>query len=611
MDATQAQEAKQLRDENNRARKPLADLSLDKEALQSVIRKMAEARNKHMQNYVSSRYEAAMSHCERRPVYPGSGRHFTKLSSWLGKEGNSPYILAGVILFSLLLCTGIALTRRPWCDEGWFASPVYNLNHHGFMGMTLLDPHGFVFAPYVQGIDRFTYWVLPGYLLLQAGWYKLAGFSLFSMRALSIVLGGVALCSWFVVVRWLTGSAGTALLATFLLGTEQQFVRCAATGRMDTMCAALGLLALAVYISLRQNFTRGLFVAACLSAINIFTHPNALFGVVALGVVILYFDRDRVTARALLIASIPIVVLALLWGLYVAQAPHLLVAQLQAQARIPHRLEFPWNPWKAVVQEILLRYGLSYGLVAGFPESLIRLILGSYVVAIFTTLVVPELRRKRGNRILLTLLALDFSLLMCIQKNWYYLIFILPCCTALLAIVLVWLWSKSTTARLAVVFALWLITGLQLGLYGVRILHNDYRGRFLKATDFLKHNAKPQDLIMGSGELAFQLGFDGQVLDDSRLGFLSGKIPEFIVLEAQYDISWFPWFAAHEPDTYAYIQDLITNKYEIVYDQARDHYPTYGFSDRPYRILKRREIYCTEGCNSQRQQDSPLGSERR
>jgi len=39
MDATQAQEAKQLRDENSRLRKLVADLSLDKDMLQSVIRK--------------------------------------------------------------------------------------------------------------------------------------------------------------------------------------------------------------------------------------------------------------------------------------------------------------------------------------------------------------------------------------------------------------------------------------------------------------------------------------------------------------------------------------------------------------------------------------------
>lgn len=39
MDVSEAQEAKQLRDENARLKRLVADLSLDKEALQSVIRK--------------------------------------------------------------------------------------------------------------------------------------------------------------------------------------------------------------------------------------------------------------------------------------------------------------------------------------------------------------------------------------------------------------------------------------------------------------------------------------------------------------------------------------------------------------------------------------------
>ena len=39
MDVTEAQEAKQLRDENTRLRKLVADLSLDKDALQWVIEK--------------------------------------------------------------------------------------------------------------------------------------------------------------------------------------------------------------------------------------------------------------------------------------------------------------------------------------------------------------------------------------------------------------------------------------------------------------------------------------------------------------------------------------------------------------------------------------------
>ena len=45
MDVSQAQEAKQLREENTRLRKLVADLSLDKEALQSVIRKNGGARS--------------------------------------------------------------------------------------------------------------------------------------------------------------------------------------------------------------------------------------------------------------------------------------------------------------------------------------------------------------------------------------------------------------------------------------------------------------------------------------------------------------------------------------------------------------------------------------
>jgi putative transposase len=39
MEVSEAQEAKQLREENTRLRKLVADLSLDKDALQSVIRK--------------------------------------------------------------------------------------------------------------------------------------------------------------------------------------------------------------------------------------------------------------------------------------------------------------------------------------------------------------------------------------------------------------------------------------------------------------------------------------------------------------------------------------------------------------------------------------------
>ena len=543
-----------------------------------------------MQKFVFVEFEPATSRRKAPSRYERLGRQLGTVISFFSDESRSAYVLAGIILFSLLFATGAALTRRPWCDEGWFASIGYSLNHRGVMGMTVLDPHGYIFHPNVEGIDRYTYWVMPGYPLLQAAWYRVVGLSMFSMRSISLLWGVVALLSWYTVVRWLIKDREVALLATFLLGTEQHFEFSAATGRMDMMCAALGLLALALYVRLRRNFTLALFVASCVSAINLFTHPNAIFGMLALAVVILYFDRNRITLRALLLASCPFILLGSMWAWYAAQAPHFFAAQFQAQSKVPHRLELPWNPWKSLSDEIELRYGSAYGLNRSLPVSLNRIIVALYLTSILVAAGVPQLRRETGVRILLILTAMSFVLLMCFQKNWYYLVFIIPYYTALLAIVSAWFWRKYILSRVVVVVLLVPFLMVQLGVVGFRIVHDDYRGRYLKAVDFLKRNAKPGDLIMGSGELAFELGFDGQVLDDARMGFYTGKKPEFIVLEAHYRYFWLQTLEAYEPAVYRYIMDLFENKYEVVYDQVNDPYATYGFSDRPYQILKRRAV---------------------
>src|ERR1700730_12917945 len=97
-------------------------------------------------------------------------------------------VLAAVVLaVFLVLAIATAVTKEPWCDEGWFASPARNLAFQGFMGTTVLDPASG--TPYlstrtrVDGIDRYTYWVMPLYLVTEAGWYRVVGFGLMRMRA--------------------------------------------------------------------------------------------------------------------------------------------------------------------------------------------------------------------------------------------------------------------------------------------------------------------------------------------------------------------------------------------------------------------------------------------
>ena len=476
-----------------------------------------------MQSFVSVEYKPSTYSRKPPSMLERIGGQLGQMISFLSYRNRTNYVLIGIILFSLLFAAGAALTRRPWCDEGWFASIGYSINHRGVMGMSILDPHGYIFHQNVEGIDRYTYWVMPAYPLLQAAWYRVFGLSLFSMRSISLFWGVVALVSWYTVVRWLTRDAAVALLATFLLGTEQHFLFSAATGRMDMMCASLGLLAVALYIRLRQNFTLALFIASCVCAINLFTHPNAIFGILTIAVIVLYFDRNRVTIPALLLASCPFLILGSMWGLYVAKAPHFFAAQFQAQSRVPHRLELPLNPWKSLVQEIETRYASAYGLDRAFPDNLNRIVPALYLLAVLVAIGVSELRRDIAVRILLAFTAISFVLLMCFQKNWYYLVFIIPYYTALLAIVSAWFWRKYVSLRVAVVALLASFLAVQLGVVSFRIVHNDYHGRYLKAVEFLKHNAKPTDLIMGSGELGFELGFDGHALDDARMGFLTGR----------------------------------------------------------------------------------------
>src|SRR5437870_1160150 len=65
------------------------------------------------------------------------------------------------------LAIASSLAKRPWSDEGWFASAPFNLVTKGWMGTTVVEQAG---HPFLEGIDCYTYWVMPLHLIVQAGW---------------------------------------------------------------------------------------------------------------------------------------------------------------------------------------------------------------------------------------------------------------------------------------------------------------------------------------------------------------------------------------------------------------------------------------------------------
>ena len=75
----------------------------------------------------------------------------------------------------------------------------------------------------------------------------------FATRSLSIVLGLVALTSWFIIVRSLFKLTSLAFLVLALLSCHYIFIVCASAGRMDMMSAALGFAGFATYLRLRES----------------------------------------------------------------------------------------------------------------------------------------------------------------------------------------------------------------------------------------------------------------------------------------------------------------------------------------------------------------------
>ena len=103
---------------------------------------------------------------------------------------------------------------------------------------------------------------------------------------------------------------------------------------------------------------------------------------------------------------------------------------------------------------------------------------------------------------------------------------------------------------------------------GRRIQQNAYRNTYLATTEFLKQHASRSQLVMGSAELAFQLGFDGNVVDDYRLGYRSHKKPDFIVIDKNRYEEWIPQLEKRDPAAYQYITSMMQRDFRLVLDRG-------------------------------------------
>lgn len=480
-------------------------------------------------------------------------------------------VMVTVVIVYLALAVGSSLTKRPWSDEGWFASPALNLITKGSMGTSVLEPAG----TSLEGIDRRTYWVMPLYLVTLAGWFKVLGFSLLTMRLYSAAWGLVALASWFIIMKALSGNRKVALLTFALLAFDYIFIIGSSFGRMEVMGSALGFAGLAAYLWFRErNYSLAVLTGHSLVVAGGMTHFNGVLALAGLIFLTFYFDRARFRWRHVSIAAAPYLVGAVGWGVYILQDPSLFFTQFRGNATVGGRMSGLTSPWLAPLLEIKKRYLVAFGFG---PHSVghsgpIRLkifILAAYVISLLGAILTRGIRQHKGHRALLILAAIYFVIMTFLdgQKLTYYLVYIIPIYTAILAVWINWCWTKRLVPTHVMVLGICGLIALQVGGLVYRMKLDVHRTSYMPAVNFLKNNSDETTLIMGSAELGFELGFDGNLVDDTRLGYDSGKRPDLIVVDEVYKDA-FRGKQLHNPEIYEHITRRLTEEYERVYNHA-------------------------------------------
>ncbi len=135
--------------------------------------------------------------------------------------------------------------------------------------------------------------------------------------------------------------------------------------------------------------------------------------------------------------------------------------------------------------------------------------------------------------------------------------------------------NRRASLRLALAAAVAIVIGVGVGGAAMRVRLNTYGNMYAPAVSFVKQHAGPSDLIMASCDFGFAYGFRPNLLDDIRIGYFSGRIPQFIVVDEIYQANFDAWRAG-SPDLYRFIERRLS-EYDVVYNH------------NSYRIYRRKD----------------------
>ena len=321
-------------------------------------------------------------------------------------------ILIIIAAIFLTFAAGSALTNRPQIDEGMFASPALNLAREGFFGTTVLETG----HTKLTRIEQRTYWVMPLFLLNASASFKAFGFSLFTMRLVSIFWGLIFVLAGYLIALKLSENKNIALLGALFLACDYMVLDTASQARPDMMCAALGFSAIAAFLVWRErNFSIAVLLSQTLVVLAGLTHPNGILAFFAVAFLTLFFDFKQIKLKHLGFAIIPYLIGGAGFGFYILQDPQAFKDQFIDNARMSGRMGGFGSPFSAILREFTERYPHAFGLQANSgghsgPIFLKSLILVGYALGFLGVLLTKELRNNKNYRALLILTVIYFRL---------------------------------------------------------------------------------------------------------------------------------------------------------------------------------------------------------
>jgi 4-amino-4-deoxy-L-arabinose transferase-like glycosyltransferase len=222
------------------------------------------------------------------------------------------------------------LLRYPpiWPDEVLFMSPADSLARGHGMSTAVL-------AGFISGMDRYTFWLSPGYFVALAALFRFSdpAHELLVMRLFSWMLGVVLLGLAWMILRRLTSHSLMIWPGLILLATHPTFIRAANLGRMEMLTLVFAAGAAGVYLRfLEKGQSRTAAAAGLLAGLACLCHPAGIVILVALALHQLLKGGLRTLARKEIYLFLASALVPLLpWLVYILQAPQFFLIQFAGQ----------------------------------------------------------------------------------------------------------------------------------------------------------------------------------------------------------------------------------------------------------------------------------------